>query len=366
MPSSSGRSRLIISKNLTAGARKPSPAGKGRRLLSSAAEMIARRLRTFSEEVSVDKQWPHALRALAFARAAERGDLNALARLTEYADALLTPQGDWRAHLESPPQALDGYNLLMLHRLAPSPRYANGLKAMANHFVNNCPRLGGCLPYSRDGKLMLVDTLGMLCPFLAAYGRDFNDRQAIDLAKNQLRDFIDHNLDPASHLPFHGYFATGPYRLGAHGWGRGVGWYMIGFADTLIELDPVDDGYVELKQALLHAVHSLQDTQRSDGNWGWVTVLPETQSDTSVASFCGYALARAKRANLISDDFDSMIVQALSALEAASAADGTVGNSSGECRGLTDYSRNFGAQPWVQGTAAAFAIEITEKVRDDH
>jgi unsaturated rhamnogalacturonyl hydrolase len=100
---------------------------------------------------------------------------------------------------------------------------------------------------------MLVDTLGMLCPFLAAYGRDFKDARATELAKAQLQEFIDRNLDPSSYLPFHGYFAGGPYRLGAHAWGRGVGWYMLGLADTLIELDPAEKGYPELKQALSQA-----------------------------------------------------------------------------------------------------------------
>lgn len=361
MSDAPGRSQLIVSQNLSSLTGKLSRPGRGRRLLSSAAEVVARRLRTFTEETSVDVQWPRALRALAFARAAEAGDNSALSRLVEYADTLLTPQGLWRAQLESPPQALDGYNLLILDRIAPSERYETAIRAMANHFLNDCPRLGGCLPYSRSGNLMLVDTLGMLCPFLAAYGRDFKDVQAIDLAKAQLQDFIDRNLDPSSHLPFHGYFAGGPYRLGAHAWGRGVGWYLLGLVDTLIELDPAERGYAELKQALSQAAQALQGLQRADGNWGWAIVLPETRSDTSVASFCGYALARARHANLISADHDHMIARALAALEAASSPDGTVGNSSGECRGLTDYSRTFGPQPWVQGTAAAFVIEIRKQ-----
>jgi unsaturated rhamnogalacturonyl hydrolase len=360
----SDRSQLIVSKNLSSKGGKTSRPGRGRRLLSSAAEVIVRRLRTFSEETSVDVQWPRALCALALARAAETGDKSALSRLIEYADTLLTPHGRWRAQLESPPQALDGYDLVILHRLAPSERYDTAIRAMASHFLNDSPRLGGCLPYSRSGNLMLVDTLGMLCPFLAAYGRDFKDARATELAKAQLQEFIDRNLDPSSYLPFHGYFAGGPYRLGAHAWGRGVGWYMLGLADTLIELDPAEKGYPELKQALSQAAQALQGLQRPDGNWGWAIVLPETRNDTSVASFCGYALARARHANLIPAGHDHMIARALAALNAASGPDGTVGNSSGECRGLTDYSRTFGPQPWVQGTAAAFVIEMRKEPRN--
>lgn len=366
MSDASGRSQLIVSKNLSVSGERPSRPGRGHRLLSSVSEAIVRRLRTFTEQTSVDVQWPGALCALALARAAETGDKNTLSRLIEYADTLLTPEGRWRTQLESAPQALDGYNLLILHRIAPSERYETAIRAMASHFLNDCPRLGGCLPYSRSGNLMLVDTLGMLCPFLAAFGRDFKDEQAIHLAKTQLQDFIDRNLDPSSHLPFHGYFAGGPYRLGAHAWGRGVGWYMLGLVDTIIELDPAEKGYAELKHALSQTAQALQGFQRADGNWGWAIVLPETRSDTSVASFCGYALARARHADLISADHDHMIAHALAALEAASEPDGTVGNSSGECRGLTDYSRSFGPQPWVQGTAAAFVIEMQKQPHNIH
>lgn len=67
--------------------------------------------------------------------------------------------------------------------------------------------------------MLLVDSLGMLCPFLAGYGRDFQDRDAVALARTQLLRFVELNLDSDSRLPFHGYFAGG----GLIGSGRTVG-----------------------------------------------------------------------------------------------------------------------------------------------
>ncbi len=358
MSNANDKLEVILRRNKEYSKTPPMLPRKTRVWAARTSDRIAGRLRNFSEKLSVDRQWPAALRGLALSRAAEIGDIDARDRLADKFDAVLTSRGEWRIQLDNPPLALDGYNLLMVHRIAPSQRYENALKAMANHFLNNCPRLGGCLPYSRDGKLLLVDTLGMLCPFLAAYGRDFDDPEATALAKTQLLDFISRNLDPDSRLPFHAYYQGGPYRLGAHAWGRGVGWYLIGLADTLVEITPAHSGFHELIAAFTEAAKTLQKFQRDNGNWGWIVVLPETRDDTSVASFCGYALARARRVDQISSQFDDVIARALAALIDASSIDGTITNSSGECRGLTQYSTAFGPQPWVQGTAAALVAEL--------
>lgn len=325
------------------------------------ARLIRRLQKIFEKSAASAANWSNALRALALARGAEAGDLRARDLLQAYVDDRIDVAGKWLDPLHGPPQALDGYVLLILHRLAPSSRYGMALKSMAHHFVTDSARLDECLPYTPGGTLLLVDSLGMLCPFLAGYGRDFQDRDAVALARTQLLRFVELNLDSDSRLPFHGYFAGGPYRLGAHGWGRGVGWFLIGLVDTLLELDAAEDGVESITSAIRQCASTLRTFQHPDGNWSWVVPLSSTSRDSSVAAFCGYALTRARRAGIV--EFNDVISQAYTALMNSAAPDGTIGESSGECRGLTEYSDCFGPQPWVQGMGAAFVIELSRETR---
>jgi Glycosyl Hydrolase Family 88 len=136
--------------------------------------------------------------------------------------------------------------------------------------------VGETLPADRGQvhqPVILVDTLGMICPFLTRYGHDFAEPAAAKLALRQLSAFYGVNLDPDSGLPFHGYICGGPFRLGLHGWGRGVGWYLMGLVDTLIEAADKQDQalYASLQKVVL----SLSRWQRSDGHGSWLVLMPD-------------------------------------------------------------------------------------------
>jgi unsaturated rhamnogalacturonyl hydrolase len=160
------------------------------------------------------------------------------------------------------------------------------------------------------------------------------------------------NLNERSRLPFHGYHADAAYQLGLHGWGRGVGWYLMGLVDYLIEV-PEPHNRILLK-ALQDAAAALMRYQRPDGHWAWVVPMPDQGADSSVTAFCGYALARARHAGLLAADPVSALDNARNALIRLIDRTGQVGSSSGECRGLGVYSMNFGPEPWSQAMTAAF------------
>lgn len=313
-------------------------------------QRIANRLQAMGEEVSVDAVWPPALMRLALLRRMELGDMHARDNLVRLLPDVHAEMSDIE-----PAYAIDGYSLLMMDVVQQTSEHVATVRRLAETLMSDYPRgKDECLPYSRATDLVLVDTLGMLCPFLAAYGRYHGSEEAVLTAKRQLLRFVECNVDGESHLPFHGYRAGGPYRLGLHGWGRGVGWYLLGLCDTIIELPNMDAERPALIKAFQEAVDTLMQLQRTDGHWGWAPLYPETRSDASVAGFCGYAMARARRAGFLDSKYDDAIDRAAQALQRATDVNGVVTGSSGECRGLLSYSRWFGPQPWLQGTACAF------------
>lgn len=316
-------------------------------------QRIAGRLQAVGEEASVDAVWPPALMRLALLRRTELGDTHAADNL----DRLLQDVPCIHAEMPDiePAHAVDGYNLLMMDVMRQTSEHTAAVRCLAETLMSDYPRARDeCLPYSRATNLVLVDTLGMLCPFLAAYGRYHGSEEAVLTAKRQLLRFVECNVDGESHLPFHGYRADGPYRLGLHGWGRGIGWYLLGLCDTIMELPEADAERPVLIKAFGEAVGTLTKLQRTDGHWGWAPLYPEARSDASVAGFCGYAMARARRAGFLDSRYDDAIDRAAQALRRATDVNGVVTGSSGECRGLLSYSRRFGPQPWLQGTACAF------------
>ena len=312
----------------------------------------------FVAQLDGDPVWPAGLHALALVRAHERfGTASLLATIERFCDTQIDADGRWRARPERVAHALPAYATLYLHRTMPTPRWARAVRQMAAFLVHECPReADGSLRYVPQRPEILVDTLGMVCPFLAGFGRDFDDADACDVAKRQLVEFTAVNRDADSRLVFHGYRAGGPYRLGLHGWGRGVGWYLLGLVDALVELPQGRDQ--DLVLALHESVDALRKFQRPDGHWSWVVPLSDQVRDSSVTAMCGYALARAANARLLNvDDVSSLLDAARTAILAVTDSRGVVGDASGECAGLGVYSMQFGPRPWAQAASAAFLAE---------
>jgi unsaturated rhamnogalacturonyl hydrolase len=353
-------SSAIIACNERQLARR-SDAGIASALRKPAAQLFGRvgaRLDRWSDQLSGAADWPRALQLLALCAEHEAsGRPKLLDDLAEQMTRLVTAEGQWLVPPRGVGQALGAYSLLYLWQRRPTAEAGTALRAMAQFLVAEHRRAeDGCLTYAAGSDELLVDTLGMACPFLAFYGRCFADAAATELATRQLLCFIAHEIDVDSALPYHGYRAGGPHRLGLQGWGRGVGWFVIGLADTIIELAADHPARPALLATLERTARSLQRWQRPDGHWSWVVVMPWARRDTSVTAFCGYGLTRALAHGLLPASIRPVLERAAAALQRDTTAAGEVLGSSGECRGLGDYSMLIGPpQPWCQGAAAAFA-----------
>lgn len=91
----------------------------------------------------------------------------------------------------------------------------------------------GIVYYRKNESIDFVDTIGMICPFLVRYGATFNNQSARELAKNQLKYYINKGLDLDSSLPAQALIKRNNIKVGSYNWGRGIGWFIIGLSDYL-------------------------------------------------------------------------------------------------------------------------------------
>jgi unsaturated rhamnogalacturonyl hydrolase len=254
-------------------------------------------------------------------------------------------------HIDMAPLA---YAALRLDELMDNNKYHQKIAAgMALRFIQSEGAEDGTIPYTFGSSVVLVDTIGFLCPFLARFGRIKGDDNFTRLAVRQIDVFLRNATDPESGWVSHAFERHTRSRLGLTGWGRGVGWLLLGMTDTLLELD---DGPEKARMVTLadHLLEKLALTQRADGHWSWNLTVPDGEADSSLTSLVAYTLSR-----LISElpgHFNrhaDMFKRCRVAINHVTTTSGQVGQASGEAGGIGTYSAHFGSYFWALGPAVA-------------
>ena len=117
-------------------------------------------------------------------------------------------------------QVTHGTTVLYLAGKTGDNRYIRVADEFASYLAQRSRVEGGTVAYRN--KERLVDTLGMVCPFLAEYGCCRKKPEAVELAVRQITDYLKFGIDARSGLLFHGYNPADSNRpVGVVGWGRG-------------------------------------------------------------------------------------------------------------------------------------------------
>jgi rhamnogalacturonyl hydrolase YesR len=94
-------------------------------------------------------------------------DLAALESLFAYN---IDQHGDWLTPIDRVAYAMKGYSLLYLAQVTAEKRYCRAVEQLAETLLTSHPRAAdGSLPYDTNTEAILVDSLAMICPFLAAW-----------------------------------------------------------------------------------------------------------------------------------------------------------------------------------------------------
>lgn len=255
-------------------------------------------------------------------------------------------------------QIMNGYTLLYLFEINDERWIKESLQKMFN-YIETYPRTStGGLPYrTNNSELTLVDYLGMICPFLSRYGRTFNSEEASNLSTALLGDFLLNGMDDKTGLPYHGFRSGTSEKLGIIGWGRGVGWLLIGMVDTLAFLDRSSEDFCSLLNRFRLLLNSTIKYQDENGYFKWVLNANYGHEDTSATAMIGYSIKRAMDLDLLNTEYAHYAEKSLHAL-LRSTREGLVFDSSAECKGLGMYPQRYEWNLWGQGFGTAFVLTM--------
>jgi rhamnogalacturonyl hydrolase YesR len=196
-----------------------------------------------------------------------------------------------------------GFALTMLHERTGDPSYLAMARHITDFMTARASRTAdGGLAHWQGNRQLWVDTLDMSCPVYANVGRLVKRPELIAEAARQLDISAGHLQDADTGLFYHMY----DEETGKHSpefWGRGNGWTMMAYVETLCNLDPKSPAYdraVDQFRRLVEGVMPLQDG--ATGLWRTVLNRPDSYLETSASAMILYSLVEAERLEIIKLD----------------------------------------------------------------
>lgn len=253
--------------------------------------------------------------------------------------------------------ALAGYVILRLYEADGDPMW----KEAAEHiwaFLRSAPTdEAGAIIYnpSRGNAWIYADGCGQTSLFLSRYAKVFGAAEAADLARVQIGSFLNSGLDVRSGLPYHGYDAKSGLRYGIIGWGRAVGWFLMGLAGYLSDReDP------EAAAAAREMTDSVFSYLRRDRLFSWQLEALDGPLDTSASGMIYWSADRLCEAGVLKDFDRNLLADGADALR-RQINGGKVFGASAECTDFAQYRQEYGSYPWGQGAVLAFLAGLQVK-----
>ena len=153
-------------------------------------------------------------------------------------------------------------------------------------------------------------------------------------------------MDVVTGLPYHGYDLETKIKKGIVGWGRAVGWLLLGVVDSM-EYFPEGEEKQFLVKELKKLISSCRKYLREDGSFAWQLTAVEGPKDTSSIAMVGYGIKKAVSLGLVTNPEQEQIKKAL----LDSYRQGKIYDCSAECEGFSQYPQFYGAYPWSLGPA---------------
>jgi len=155
--------------------------------------------------------------------------------------------------------------------------------------INSCIGKDGSVYYrSSIPSIRFVDTLGFICPFLTLYGSKFNKPVYIDLALFQIKDYIEKAFLEKPFIPAHAFDLSKNIPLGVYGWGRGLGWFILGIVDMYNELDKNHKEKTYLKTIIIKTANDTLKFQKEDGGFNAMIAVDGSRHDSSITVLAGW------------------------------------------------------------------------------
>lgn len=205
----------------------------------------------------------------------ETGNEDYLKYVKAFADTMVQDSGEILTYKLSDyniDRVSPGRFLINLYRLSPEEKYLKAIRLLRSQMETH-PRTseGGFWHKKRYPHQMWLDGIYMGCPFLALYGKEFNEPQLFDDVVHQIMLINKHHYDPESGLFYHGWDESREQQwsdpeagLSPNFWGRAVGWYAMALVDVLDYLPenhPGRDSVLFVVDRLAKGIVKYQDSE---------------------------------------------------------------------------------------------------------
>lgn len=176
-------------------------------------------------------------------------DVNYLNYIKTYVDTYVNSSGVISGvTINSLDRTHPGISSLFLYEKTGNTKYKTAATTLRNMYVGpsaTYPKtaLGGIFWHKNNGSyndIVMLDGIYMLHPFLAKYGRLFNDNAAIDTAVNQTLYVYNQLYNSANHLIRHAWnptktqtWANATTGNSSEVWSRAMGWFAMALIDEL-------------------------------------------------------------------------------------------------------------------------------------
>lgn len=244
----------------------------------------------FSKQIKWN--YTHGLELQAMIQAAEQsGDERYYSYAEAYADTMVNEDGSIKTY------TLDRYNidhvnpgkiLFPIYEKSGNPKYLKALQLLRSQMETH-PRIsnGGFWHKKIYPHQVWLDGLYMAAPFLAEYGKRFDEPALFDEVTLQLTTAWEDLYDEESGLLYHGWDESRKQRWAdpvtgrsPHFWSRSIGWYMMAMVDVL---DFLPEDHPQRAQIInqLNRIATAVDQYRDPetGMWYQVTDLGEREGN---------------------------------------------------------------------------------------
>ncbi|MDO4168371.1 MAG: glycoside hydrolase family 88 protein [Lachnospiraceae bacterium] len=199
-----------------------------------------------------------------------------------------------------------------------------------------------------DNPERYVDTIGLVCPFLALYAQIYEDSYAGALAFQQLDFYHKYGLYEKTCLPNHAINIDTKLPLGVYGWGRGIAWYVIGLIDTYLILDN-NKNKRTLEMWILEAAENYKKFQQKDGGFGSIIQRMDTYDSSATAVLAYFYLQCSIIFN--NQEYFQIAKKCLKKLMSVTRFNGKIDWCQGDTKGIGIFAQTFDIMPFAQGFA---------------
>lgn len=257
----------------------------------------------------------------------------------------LNPDGTWKTAPNRVDFAMQGYALLKATAdpMAVKPAMDELIKVIEANICSD-----GMISYSGGKKtpVRFVDTLGMVCPFLALYAKAYNKPEYLELAVDQIEKYRSIGFYPGTQLVCHAVDSEKKVPLSIYGWGRGTGWYLLAMLDVFLETDDIC-----VRDKLQNWIEQAADEyciyQEPDG--GFRSILQGGgQYDSSITAIMAYFYSRCS-VIFGNADYKEISEKCLGKLMQYTMRDGAIDQCQGDTHGIGLFSQLYDVMPFVQG-----------------